>query len=296
MNFSTDLPKVGTRILNAIQNQAKKNFETFQSDLADPTRIPERLQQQTKDFANVAADVFSDTPVGLKEPPYTVVAAAVDYEIRDYDSYMVAETSMSSMASIDDMAETGAAFNSLAAYLFGANKESKSMAMTTPVTTTLSGEMRFYLAEEGALPDPLEQDSSKSAYETGAISIREIPAARLAVRRFTGFCTDGEIKRQKDTLLSALELDGVALDVPHGQAVGHAVFQYNPPYTIPVMRRNEIAVCIVKEWENQGKEWVEGDAEKWEDPLIKTVNESMVSEVPVEENPINKTDDYLSSI
>ncbi|KAL3902532.1 MAG: hypothetical protein SGARI_005791 [Bacillariaceae sp.] len=41
-------------------------------------------------------------------------------------------------------------------------------------------------------------------------------------------------------------MDGVELDVPHGAIVPHVVFQYNPPYTLPIVRRNEIAVPVRK--------------------------------------------------
>lgn len=84
-------------------------------------------------------------------------------------------------------------------------------------------------------------------YEAGAVQIVQIPSTRLAVRRFTGFVTEGEVARQKDTLLSQLQLDGVEIDVPHGAVVPHVIFQYNPPYTIPMVRRNEIAVPVVRE-------------------------------------------------
>jgi hypothetical protein len=146
---------------------------------------------------------------------------------------MVASTDMDKG---EDLATTGTAFNTLAAYLFGANKDGKSMAMTTPVTTTSLGEMRFYLGESN-IPEPF--DSSDAPIE-----IMEVPSARLAVRKFTGFVTDGEVARQKDTLLQALEMDGVVLDVAHGAVVPHVVFQYNPPYTLPMMRRNEIALQV----------------------------------------------------
>lgn len=311
-----DLTKVGSRIWNALQNQIQQNLETLQSDLADPSRIPQRLSQQTTELVKEASNVFLETPVGLQEPPYTVVAVTEDYEIRDYEAQTCAVTKMrlqgegtnrkssgptnnpqsgvdSSFANsesyyyydADNIAESGAAFNSLAAYLFGANKESRAMSMTTPVTTTFTGEMRFYLADNkqnGAVssvkrfPEPLEQDESKSVYETGSISIEEIPAARLAVRKFTGFCTAGEISRQKQTLLAALELDGIALDVPHGQTVGHVVFQYNPPYTIPVLRRNEIAVPVVSDLKRQEDEWQAATAD--DDDYDETAWESAPSD------------------
>lgn len=254
---SVDFPKVSNRIFNALTNQVQSNLQTLQQDLANPRRIPERLSKQGNGFWNEAANILSETPVGLEEPPYTVVRATEDYEIRDYQAYTVASTSMTALDDDDDDTFTtmtdnpalqGAAFNSLAAYIFGANRQSKALSMTTPVTTTMSGEMRFYLAaQKDGIPDPLEQDEAKSVYETDRIFIQEIPPCRLAVRRFPGFATDGEIRRQKRALLAALALDQVELDVPHGAAVSHVVFQYNPPYTFPVVRRNEIAVAVSDE-------------------------------------------------
>lgn len=236
-----DLTKVGSRLFSALQNQMQKNLETLQKDLADPARIPKRLEQQTSDLVKEASNVFSDTPVGLKAPTYTVVTTTDDYEIRDYIGYKVATTSMGNAF---DVAANGAAFNSLAAYIFGANRQQQTLSMTTPVTTTLGGEMRFYIDAED-VPEPLKQDEGRSVYETGSILIQDIPPARLAVRRFTGFVTEGEVARQKEALLTALRLDGVELDVGHGETVGHVVFQYNPPYTLPMVRRNEIAVAVL---------------------------------------------------
>jgi hypothetical protein len=150
-----------------------------------------------------------------------------------------------------DWTQSGAAFTALASYLFGGNRESRVLEMTTPVTTTMTGEMRFYLATDD-VPEPLDpsqpSDGRTAAGASAApapVEIQQLPPARLAVRRFTGFATDGEVGRQKQALLSALDLDGVELDVRHGHKVPHVVFQYNPPYTLPVVRRNEVAVPVV---------------------------------------------------
>mmetsp|Transcript_11367 Transcript_11367/g.26363 ORF Transcript_11367/g.26363 Transcript_11367/m.26363 type:complete len:228 (-) Transcript_11367:671-1354(-) len=199
-----------------------------------------------------------ETPEGLEGPAYTVVASTNDYEIRDYEGYTVASTNMAKLGepySMEDLASGGAAFNALAAYLFGANSEGKAMDMTTPVTTTSLGEMRFYLKGDGVsmFPEPLVDDN---LYDTGSIQLVDIPPARLAVRRFTGFVTDGEVARQKDVLLQSLQLDGTwELDVAHGAIVPHVIFQYNPPYTLPMIRRNEIAVPIRTEDESAAQEW-----------------------------------------
>jgi hypothetical protein len=267
---SLDLPKLSNRILSALTNQVQSNLQTLQEDFTNPRRIPERLSKQRETFWQEAANVFSETPAGLEEPKYTVVKTTADYEIRDYEAYTVASTSMTA---VDDMgreldpAMQGAAFNSLAAYIFGANRQQEVLQMTTPVTTTMSGEMRFYLSrEKGTIPDPLEEDEAKSVYETDQIYIQEIPPCRLAVRRFPGFATEGEIRRQKKSLLAALQMDQVELDVPHGATVPHVVFQYNPPYTFPAIRRNEIAVSVIGEISKVEERFQQATPEDaWED-------------------------------
>jgi hypothetical protein len=275
-----DVTKFSNRLISTVTNQIQKNIETFQMDIQqDPSRIPERIKKQAEDIFNEASNVFAETPIGLQEPPYTVVMKVDDeFEIRDYPAYTVATTQMSTTMNMDDndndetsfdipntvplssmkitssVTEQGVAFNTLASYIFGSNSENRVMEMTTPVTTTMTGEMRFYIPNDPTTtttippPEPLQQDTTNNIYETNPSKIRieTIPAARLAVRRFTGFCTNGEIIRQKNALLNAImsSNNNIELDVPHGQPVGHIIFQYNPPYTIPVLRRNEIAVPV----------------------------------------------------
>lgn len=263
--FPTLVPKVSSNIFDAVQNQAKKTIETISEDLANPANIPNRISKQTATFATEAKNVFLETPEGLVGPSYTVVGSAQGYEIREYAGYKVASTSMSKIGetySLDDITKSGTAFNTLAAYLFGANDEGKVMDMTTPVSTTSLGEMRFYLKEDdfrgASFPEPLSPE--KDFNEQGAVKIVDVPAARLAVAKFTGFVTAGEVKRQKDALLSSLALDGVEVDTPHGTKIPHVIFQYNPPYTIPIVRRNEIAIPVRSEEDiNYKSEWKAGD-------------------------------------
>jgi len=203
------------------------------------------------DFTTEACNIFLETPEGLTGLQYAVLSAGKDYEIREYEAYCVASTSMSKIGesySMDDLTKGGAAFNALAAYVFGANDERRTMDMTTPVTTTSLGEMRFYLKDyEGStvdsFPEPLSREDGYN--EQGIVKIIEVPQAQLAVARFTGFVTEGEVLRQKDALLTALAMDSqYEVDVSHGAVVPHVIFQYNPPYTIPMVRRNEIAVPV----------------------------------------------------
>eukprot|EP00546_Thalassionema_frauenfeldii_P000050 CAMPEP_0178932740 /NCGR_PEP_ID=MMETSP0786-20121207/22817_1 /TAXON_ID=186022 /ORGANISM="Thalassionema frauenfeldii, Strain CCMP 1798" /LENGTH=447 /DNA_ID=CAMNT_0020610129 /DNA_START=90 /DNA_END=1433 /DNA_ORIENTATION=- len=242
------LPKLGNRFVKTMQSQAMKQFQELQNDLSDPvTKIPQRLSQQSKFVQTEVSNIFSEVPQGLNGPKYTVVETTDDYEIRDYEAYTVASVTMGNTHgdfSLEDMAEGGAAFNTLAGYLFGGNVDGTNMEMTTPVTTTSLGEMRFYLTSDESYPTFPEPLNETTDDDDPPVTLLQIPASRLAVRRFTGFVTDGEVSRQKQVLLEQLDLDGhnSDIDVPHGHIVPHVIFQYNPPYTLPVVRRNEIGI------------------------------------------------------
>jgi len=215
-----DVQKATSQIFSAVTKEI----------MEDPARIPQRLQQQP---AELFSQLLNETP-DLSEPPYTVVASTNDYEIRDYASYQVVGTQMADVG--DELSQRTTAFQSLVSYLLGGNVESKVMDMTTPVTTTRS-EMRFYLADDAQLPLP--SDSK--------LFLQTIPAARLAVRRFPGFCTAPEVDRQKETLLAALAADDYEhgfVKADHGEPVPHIVLEYNPPFALPVIRRNEVAVVL----------------------------------------------------
>lgn len=269
-----DVQSIGNRLFSVVSNQIQKNLEDLQEDLTDPmNKIPARLEKQRDEVLQEARNVFLEKPVGLEEPNYTVVEENDLYEIRSYEAYSVVSTVASSdidISALEGMA-AGSAFNTLASYIFGANDESKVMDMTTPVTTTSSGDMRFYLkADNERIPRPTTKNSGDKNIETSdddnnnsGLEIVQIPAALLAIRKFTGFVTDGEVTRQKDGLLQALKMDGIELDVAHGAIVPHVVFQYNPPYTLPMVRRNEIGVPVRNTAKEGDKEPITSLKEEW---------------------------------
>lgn len=44
------VPKIGERIFDAISTQAKRQLEQLQQDLANPTRIPDRISKQMNEI------------------------------------------------------------------------------------------------------------------------------------------------------------------------------------------------------------------------------------------------------
>jgi len=257
-----DVQSIGNRLFSAVSNQIQKNLEELQDDLTDPiNKIPARLEKQREEVLQEARNVFSEKPEGLEEPAYTLIEETDLYEIRSYEAYSVVSTVASADADISALEgmAAGSAFNTLASYIFGDNDESKVMEMTTPVTTTSTGDMRFYLkiASNERIPKPKNTD------KVDDLEIVQIPAAVLAIRKFPGFATDGEVARQKDTLLTALQMDSVELDVAHGAIVPHVVFQYNPPYTLPIIRLNEIGIPVRNVGKDGDEESITSLKEEW---------------------------------
>lgn len=94
---------------------------------------------------------------------------------------------------------------------------------------------------EFVLPSKLSATSAPlpSAAE---IFLKDVPSEMVATLEFTGFATDGEIARQRALLEDALLTDGVMFD-----NLSFKVLQYNPPYTLPWHRRNEVALKVYME-------------------------------------------------
>ena len=181
-------------------------------------------------FVVFVAALFVSTTSAIEEPTYSLVTSweSPDIEIRDYDSRILATTRMTE--------GKNSGFRVLAGYIFGGNENEQEIAMTAPVQRTMPGEQeaemafvvpRAYSMEE--LPTP---DDSR-------VEFREEPAYRAAVIRFSGWVNDKKAERYWQTLITFLEEQGI-------QPVGDPTLnQYNPPWTPPFMRRNEIIVAVV---------------------------------------------------
>ena len=144
-----------------------------------------------------------------------------------------------------------AAFRLLFAYISGENKivpdisltsksasingESHEISMTSPVEVSRAAisrvRMRFFLPPEyslGSAPEPINPD----------VNVVEIPARVEAVLRFSGFAGEDAIKEMTQRILR--ELEGSPW-YPSGKPV---TYSYDPPWTLPFLRRHEISVVV----------------------------------------------------
>lgn len=181
----------------------------------------------------------------IEEPSYTVIEKKSDYEIRQYDAYIVAETEVT--GSYSEALRDG--FGIIADYIFGNNTTKTSIAMTAPVLESSSEKISMTVPVINTLGSVEKRTvafvlPSKYTLESlpqpnnSAVNLREVLGRKVAVRRFTWYATEARIEKQKLRLEEALRLDGrTVIDSPQ-------VAQYNPPLSFPLTRRNEIIIEI----------------------------------------------------
>ena len=162
--------------------------------------------------------------------PYTVVRADGRFEIRDYPALLVVETPVSRGGRGGD-----GSFMRLFHFISGENAAKEKIAMTTPVFMA-GGEsnrtMAFVLPASmtsGAVPRPADD----------AVSVRQLPAGRFAVLRFSG----ARSEEQENARLAELQA-WMAAQGLKGEAT--PVYGYfDPPWTPSPLRRNEVMLPLV---------------------------------------------------
>jgi len=179
------------------------------------------------------------------EPEYQLLLRDGECEIRAYPSLLVAETLVAA-----DYPEAGSiGFKRLAGYIFGGNTRRENMAMTTPVLREADG-------EEIAMSAPVLQQTEgrqwrmsfvmPAAYSLqtlpipldAQVDLRQLPAKKVAVLQYSGALSEEAIARNSRRLLDWLTQRSLRPISPTRSAA------YDPPWTIPMLRRNEIHVDI----------------------------------------------------
>ena len=173
------------------------------------------------------APFFATTVNAIEEPAYTVERAweSEQIEIRRYAPRVMAVTTM--QGNDDD------GFRVLAGYIFGGNSTEQKIAMTAPVQQSMAGEaeMAFMMPAEYALEDLPTPDDERVAFETA-------PAYTAAVIRFSGWASADKADEHWQQLRQFLIAEQI--DITGEPTLN----QYNPPWTLPFLRRNEIIVPV----------------------------------------------------
>lgn len=186
--------------------------------------------------------------MAIEKPDYAVIETTKGLEIRDYDPYLVAETFVE-----DEFSDAGnEGFRRLFKYITGANKASEKISMTAPVTQRSEGEKIAMTApvgqtSEGAghwvsfvVPSKFTMNTVPQPTDP-RVRVREVPAQRMAVVRYSGFWSEKGYEKQLARLRDFMAQRGLT-------AAGEPQFaRYDPPFMPPFMRRNEIMIPVAGE-------------------------------------------------
>ena len=181
----------------------------------------------------------------VEEAPYTVLLQDGDIQIRQYKDIIIAQTIVD--GSYDKTSSI--AFNRLARYIFGKNKARQKIAMTAPVLQEIGNEklamtapvlqqksgdkwiMSFVMPfgfTLDTLPEPIDPE----------VKLAEIKAKKLSTISYSGSLSEIGITDHARKLKAWLDEKGYkAASEPRSAG-------FDPPWTIPFLRRNEVHIDI----------------------------------------------------
>lgn len=189
----------------------------------------------------------------VSEPAFKVLykqSKSFEYEIRQYGERYAAEATYKGTGD--------SPFSTLARYIgvFGSpeNESQEAIAMTAPVAiqskaTAIAMTAPVVTSEDMAghktmqFMLPTEYDSLKKIPRptNPAVHIKEIPPQVGAVHRYSGTFSDSKAREMATELATQLQNDGVDVSVEY-VLENFQFWGFNPPFTIPMLRRNEIWV------------------------------------------------------
>lgn len=204
------------------------------------TKLPIQIAESALSIAGIR--------VGTEEPHYLSTRLTDGVDIRTYGPRLAAETTVTA----DEDRARNIGFRRLARYIFGANHRDQQISMTAPVSqqTGSKGDdiamtapvaqsrtsddrwtIRFFMPSKWTmetLPTPDDDD----------VALVSVPGETVAVLRFSGDRGPTAVASRTNELLDALRTAGIE---PAGEPVA---WFYDPPWTLPFRRRNEIVIPI----------------------------------------------------
>lgn len=181
-------------------------------------------------------------------PKYEVLLKEGNKEIRYYEPYLVAKTTVKG----DFKEAQTSAFRILAGYIFGDNEKKQKIAMTGPVVQKSNPE-----SEKIPMTGPVVQSPGKDGWmmtfmipssykmedlpkpKDKRVSFETIPAKYNAAIRYSWY---GKKSRNE---IKANELQDWLAGLKEYETVSSPMYAgYNPPWTLPFFRRNEIMIEV----------------------------------------------------
>jgi hypothetical protein len=204
----------------------------------------------TLSFTILLGLLVTPNVMATEEAQFSLIEKSDNFELRLYKPMIVAETYVD--GSLSEASNAG--FQLIAGYIFGGNKSRQSasserIAMTAPVTLEP-------ISQKIAMTTPVVLENIENRWRVhfvmpasytlnslpipndSRVSLREIAEQNTGVIVFSGFAGEDKVKEKTVALLDWIKSRGLnATSTPQ-------LARYNPPWTLPFLRRNEILINI----------------------------------------------------
>ncbi len=202
--------------------------------------------------------LWMNSAMAIEEPKYKVLATEGSIEVRHYEPLLMAEVIVE--GDMDEASNKG--FRLIADYIFGNNQSadnpaSSKIAMTAPVTVAPQSSKISMTAPVTIEPQSRQPEIGSantwrvhfvmpSQYtldtipkpKNKAVSLREVPEKYIVVLKYSGFNSASKVQRLSDEVIAWSNAKGLKiLGLPQ-------LARYDPPWTLPMFRRNEIMLEI----------------------------------------------------
>lgn len=208
---------------------------------------------KTRTAGAIALSALAVLPVGCTvfgirtadEAGYEVLREDGDIELRRYGDLVVAET----VAGGDYEQASSETFERLFDYISGANRRQESIAMTAPVLQEDAGEQIAesipVLREKQSggwklafvLPEKYTLDTAPEPANPH-VKLTRMEGKNVAAIRYSGSRSEETFRQQSELLAAWLE------ENEYTAASQPRYAGYDPPWTIPFLRRNEVLIDV----------------------------------------------------
>lgn len=196
-------------------------------------------------WVTITTLLLAGNAMAVEEAKYNVLREEDRFELREYESHILAETTVD--GAFEDAGSE--AFGRLFKYISGNNKQQQKVAMTSPVGQEPSSQKIEMTSPVGQqkqdekwvvsfmMPASFELETTPEPKDPN-VSIREVPARLIAVVRYSGFWSEKSYLRNLAKLQNWVENSRL---VPVDEPIWA---RYNPPFMPWFLRRNEILVPV----------------------------------------------------
>lgn len=169
---------------------------------------------------------------GVEIAPYEILEKEDALELRHYERLVLVTTAMP--GGMNDQRDP---FYKLFDYISGKNESTKEVPMTAPVFMDQADETTEFMSF--VLPENFSIETAPPPKDS-AIKIEEIVNYTVAAITFSGSFNQENINTHKKILeewIARKEFEKRGATKAAG---------YNPPFTIPALRRNEVLIQVIK--------------------------------------------------